>query len=60
MEIHPEVKYIETSAKTAEKVEDAFKTIAEMLLEQQTKSQEKSKSKNKGKSQEHGKKLNHA
>jgi hypothetical protein len=32
LSMHPEVKYIETSAKTAEKVEEAFITITEMLL----------------------------
>ena len=40
MASQPEVKYIETSAKTSVKVESAFETIADMLLKLEAKKQE--------------------
>lgn len=33
--VNKAVKYIEASAKTSEKIEDAFQTIAGMLLEEE-------------------------
>jgi GTPase SAR1 family protein len=52
---HPEVKYIETSAKTSEKIEEAFVIIGEMLLELEERLKENGKDKKKIRRQHDGK-----